>query len=101
GRVRLKAAQDYALHSGIEVAHKRGRIRRGRRFRSRAHDLSEGVRLEGTLSGKDLVEHKSKRVDVALRGDFFSSELLRSHVRRSSISNLLVRNPLGEIGQTE
>ena len=100
-RLGFQAAQDYAFHSGIEIGQQCGRIRRRGHLRADVHDLAQRVSLERAFVGEDFVEHQTERINVALTSDLFARKLLGSHVRRSSKTDLLLRNEFGDLGKTK
>ena len=46
------------------------------------NDLGKVLSVERALTGKDLVQNQSQRVDIALGGDLLAGELLGGHVGR-------------------
>ncbi len=66
-----------------------------------AHELREGLALEGAAAGVELVEHEAEGVDVAADGDLAALELLRRHVAGRPGADVLVAERLGEAGEAE
>ena len=99
-RLLLEAGEDRPLDRGVETGHEGRRLDRPL-VAVLAHELGQGLALEGAAARVELVQHEAEGVDVAADADLAALQLLRRHVARRPRAHVLLAERLGEAGQAE
>src|SRR5205085_11061293 len=99
-RIGFQAAQNHSLNQRIEVVnHSRGTGDRA--VLAQSEQIVQIAGFKRTFVSEELVEHESKRVDIALNRYFFACELFGRHVSRSSRTDLRALDISRDSSKTE